>query len=142
MLLARACTRASAIPAWHLSALRWMSSAAGFGLTEEQHGIQQLAKEFGQEKLLPYAADWDEQKIFPTQVLKEAASLGFAGGDALRKENYCTCAVMGCHHWQVRYERATESAPGITLVCKPSWLQDCTCLSSMEDLAWAGLMAS
>lgn len=40
---------------------------------------QALAHDFAREQLMPHAAKWDEQKIFPVDVLKEAAKLGFAG---------------------------------------------------------------
>lgn len=48
-------------------------------LTAEQHLIQQTAADFAAEKLRPYAAEWDEKKYFPVDVIREAASLGFAG---------------------------------------------------------------
>jgi len=48
-------------------------------LTDEQKLIRQTAADFAAEKLRPYAAEWDETKHFPVDVIKEAASLGFAG---------------------------------------------------------------
>ena len=48
-------------------------------LTSEQKLIQQTAADFAAEKLRPYAAEWDEKKHFPVDVIREAASLGFAG---------------------------------------------------------------
>jgi alkylation response protein AidB-like acyl-CoA dehydrogenase len=41
--------------------------------------MQALAHDFAREQMLPHAAKWDEQKIFPVEVMKEAAKLGFAG---------------------------------------------------------------
>ena len=34
---------------------------------------------FADGRLAPYAADWDEEEIFPVEALREAAALGFAG---------------------------------------------------------------
>ena len=50
-----------------------------FELTEDQQAIQDLAREFAAGELAPHAARWDEEKHFPTEVLKAAAGLGFAG---------------------------------------------------------------
>ena len=48
-------------------------------LTPEQILIRQTAADFAAEKLRPFAAEWDETKHFPVDVIREAASLGFAG---------------------------------------------------------------
>lgn len=61
-----------------------MTSAAGvrvvdFNLTEEQRAFQDTVRSFAQERMAPFAADWDEQSIFPVDTLREAASLGLAG---------------------------------------------------------------
>lgn len=50
-----------------------------FELTEDQALIQDAARRFAQDRLKPFAAEWDENKHFPVDVLKESASLGFAG---------------------------------------------------------------
>ncbi len=50
-----------------------------FELTDDQRAIQDTARAFAQDRLLPGAARWDEEKIFPEAELREAASLGFAG---------------------------------------------------------------
>ena len=48
-------------------------------LTSEQILIRQTAADFAAEKLRPHAAEWDEKKHFPVDVIREAAGLGFAG---------------------------------------------------------------
>jgi alkylation response protein AidB-like acyl-CoA dehydrogenase len=48
-------------------------------LNEEQIAIQDMARGFAAEKLAPYAMQWDEEKHFPVETLKEMAALGFAG---------------------------------------------------------------
>lgn len=49
-----------------------------FHLTEEQRLIQDTARQFAREHMLPKAQDWDENKIFPKDVMRQAAELGFA----------------------------------------------------------------
>jgi alkylation response protein AidB-like acyl-CoA dehydrogenase len=50
-----------------------------FELDEAQRAVQDLARQFATERLLPEAPRWDEEKIFPRDVLKAAAEIGFAG---------------------------------------------------------------
>ncbi|MEQ8405311.1 MAG: isobutyryl-CoA dehydrogenase [Oceanicaulis sp.] len=50
-----------------------------FELTEDQALIQDMARRFAEDRLKPNAAKWDEEKIFPVDVMREAAELGFAG---------------------------------------------------------------
>ena len=49
-----------------------------FDLTDDQREIQELARRFTADRLTPNAAEWDEKHIFPRDVIKEAADLGFA----------------------------------------------------------------
>ncbi|MCH8861688.1 MAG: acyl-CoA dehydrogenase family protein [Proteobacteria bacterium] len=48
-----------------------------FKLSDDQRAFQEMARKFAAEKLAPNAAHWDEEKIFPKDVLREAAKLGF-----------------------------------------------------------------
>ena len=48
-------------------------------LTEEQVMIQDMAKRFAADRLAPHTSDWDEQKHFPVDVIRDTAELGFAG---------------------------------------------------------------
>ncbi len=48
-------------------------------LTEEQRAIQDMALDFAMAEMAPHAMRWDAEKIFPTDVLRELAKLGFAG---------------------------------------------------------------
>jgi len=47
------------------------------GLTEEQKEMQSLAKDFAMKELFPNMSTWDQQEIFPVDVLRNAAALGF-----------------------------------------------------------------
>ena len=49
-----------------------------FDLTDDQREIQDLARRFTADRITPTAAEWDEKHIFPRDVIKEAADLGFA----------------------------------------------------------------
>ena len=48
-------------------------------LTEEQRAIQDMALDFAMAEMAPHAMRWDAEKIFPTDVLRKLAKLGFAG---------------------------------------------------------------
>jgi alkylation response protein AidB-like acyl-CoA dehydrogenase len=50
-----------------------------FQLSEEQIAIQDMARSFATDEMLPYAEDWDENTIFPVDALRTAAGLGLAG---------------------------------------------------------------
>ncbi len=50
-----------------------------FELTEDQTLVQDAARRFAEERLKPNAAQWDEDKFFPLDVMKDSAELGFAG---------------------------------------------------------------
>lgn len=50
-----------------------------FLLDDDQRLIQETARQFAVERMAPFAAQWDEQEIFPVEHLREAAALGFAG---------------------------------------------------------------
>ncbi|MFN3958614.1 MAG: isobutyryl-CoA dehydrogenase [Parvularculaceae bacterium] len=50
-----------------------------FALSDEQRAIQEMARSFAAEELAPHAAEWDEQKHFPVDVIRKSAALGLAG---------------------------------------------------------------
>lgn len=50
-----------------------------FNLTEEQRMIQQAARDFAQQELLPGVIERDEHSTFPTEQVKKMAELGFLG---------------------------------------------------------------
>ena len=50
-----------------------------FELSDEQKAFQQTARDFADQEMAPEAARWDEDKIFPVDVLRRAAALGFGG---------------------------------------------------------------
>ncbi len=48
-------------------------------LTEEQSMIKDAARQYVQEKIAPYSAEWDRNKTFPEEALKGLGELGFYG---------------------------------------------------------------
>ncbi|KAF0852492.1 mitochondrial acyl-CoA dehydrogenase family member (isobutyryl-CoA dehydrogenase) [Andalucia godoyi] len=68
---------------------RWVPSRVGFRffssrlssnvLSDDQLQFQSVAAEFAQKEMLPYAAEWDEKKVFPEETLRNGARLGFGG---------------------------------------------------------------
>jgi alkylation response protein AidB-like acyl-CoA dehydrogenase len=50
-----------------------------FNLTEEQLMVQQAARDFAQNELLPGVIERDEKQIFPTEQIKKMGELGFMG---------------------------------------------------------------
>ncbi len=49
-----------------------------FNLSEEQLAIQEMARNFAEKEMAPYASEWDEKHIFPVETLRKAAALGLA----------------------------------------------------------------
>jgi len=48
-----------------------------FELTDDQLQIQEMARKFTADAILPFAAEWDEKHIFPKDTIRAAAELGF-----------------------------------------------------------------
>ena len=48
-------------------------------LSEDQQALRDLAAEFAMRELAPQAGAWDVGKIFPEEILRAAAALGFGG---------------------------------------------------------------
>ena len=64
-----------------------------FALDEDRIASRDMARAFADEKLAPRALEWDENKHFPVDVIREAAALGMGaiyaredvGGSALTR---------------------------------------------------------
>ena len=50
-----------------------------FELSEDQRAFQQTARDFARDRLLPNAGQWDMDRHFPADELREACGLGFGG---------------------------------------------------------------
>src|SRR5271165_7064514 len=49
-----------------------------FALTPDHIAVRDMAKSFADERIAPFALEWDEKEHFPVDVLREAAKLGMA----------------------------------------------------------------
>src|SRR4030088_375538 len=50
-----------------------------FDFSEEQRAIQDMARAFARDEMMPHAKEWDENSTFPVETLRKAAALGFGG---------------------------------------------------------------
>jgi len=50
-----------------------------FNLTEDQQMFADTAKQFAEAEFAPYAAKWDQEHIFPKEIIAKAGELGFCG---------------------------------------------------------------
>jgi len=58
-------------------------------LSEEETMIQDAARQYVQEKIAPFSAEWDRNKTFPKDALKGLGELGFYGMLVPEKWNGC-----------------------------------------------------
>ncbi len=52
---------------------------AQFELTEEQRAIREMAESFAATRVAPHALDWDRNRYFPVETIRETGPLGFGG---------------------------------------------------------------
>src|SRR5579872_5407441 len=50
-----------------------------FEFTPDQIQLRKTVREFAQQEIAPHVPEWDEQQIFPLDVIKHAGRLGFLG---------------------------------------------------------------
>jgi alkylation response protein AidB-like acyl-CoA dehydrogenase len=50
-----------------------------FALPEDQIALRDTARAFATDKIAPFALKWDEEKHFPVETIREAATLGMGG---------------------------------------------------------------
>ncbi len=50
-----------------------------FEMTEDQQAFAETARQFAEQELAPFAAQWDQEHIFPVETIKKAGELGFCG---------------------------------------------------------------
>jgi alkylation response protein AidB-like acyl-CoA dehydrogenase len=52
---------------------------ADFALDEDRMAIREMARAFADDKIAPHALDWDANKHFPVDVIRQTATLGMGG---------------------------------------------------------------
>ena len=50
-----------------------------FALNEDQIALRKQVREFAQAEIAPHVLDWDENQIFPVEVIKHCGELGYLG---------------------------------------------------------------
>ena len=50
-----------------------------FELNEDQRAIREMTEAFAAERVAPYALDWDRERYFPSNIIRETGQLGFGG---------------------------------------------------------------
>ena len=55
------------------------ATASQFELNADQRAIQEMTAAFAAEQVAPYALDWDKERFFPSNVIRETGALGFGG---------------------------------------------------------------
>src|SRR6202011_2492127 len=50
-----------------------------FDFTPEQIQLRKSVREFAEQEIRPHVLQWDEEEIFPLDVIKKAGQLGFLG---------------------------------------------------------------
>lgn len=55
------------------------ATSGQFELNEDQRAIQEMAQGFAADRVAPNALDWDRDKVFPDQTIRETGPLGMGG---------------------------------------------------------------
>ena len=55
------------------------TSLSQFELNEDQRAIQDMARAFAADRVAPHALDWDRNRHFPDDVIRQTGPLGFGG---------------------------------------------------------------
>jgi alkylation response protein AidB-like acyl-CoA dehydrogenase len=50
-----------------------------FELNEEQRAIREMAETFAADRVAPHALEWDRERHFPAEIIRETGPLGFGG---------------------------------------------------------------
>jgi alkylation response protein AidB-like acyl-CoA dehydrogenase len=55
------------------------TTAGQFELTDDQRAIREMTDGFARDRVAPYALDWDKNRYFPANVIRETGPLGLGG---------------------------------------------------------------
>jgi len=58
-----------------------------FSLSEEHRMLQQAVREFAEKEIMPYGKEYDEKKVYPWEIYRKAARLGFIGASIPEEYN-------------------------------------------------------
>jgi alkylation response protein AidB-like acyl-CoA dehydrogenase len=96
-----------------------------FSLNEDQTAIQDMARAFTNDRITPHAAQWDEDKYWPTDVAKAAGELGF--GSIYVSEDGGGCALSRVESVLI-FEQLSQGCPStaamISIHNMAAWMID------------------
>jgi alkylation response protein AidB-like acyl-CoA dehydrogenase len=82
-----------------------------FALPPEQIAIRDMARDFAAARIAPHALDWDRDKHFPAETLREAAGLGM-GGIFVRED--CGGSGLGRLEAALIFEALATACPTVS----------------------------
>src|SRR3982074_400354 len=84
-----------------------------FDFTPEQIQLRKSVREFAETEIKPHVLEWDEEQIFPLEVIKKAGQLGFLGAifpEDLRR------AGLGYIDYAIIIEELSRVDPAVGLI--------------------------
>lgn len=97
-----------------------------FNLNEDQRAIVDMAKSFTSDVLVPNAAHWDEEKIWPTEIVKSVGELGF--GSIYVSEDMGGCGLSRVESVLI-FEQLSMGCPSTAAMFSihnmAAWMIDC-----------------
>jgi alkylation response protein AidB-like acyl-CoA dehydrogenase len=96
-----------------------------FNLTDDQKQLQEIARSFAVKEMAPQAARWDQEKVFPVEVLRQLGQLGFMaiytqpehGGSGLTRSD-------GAIVFEELAAACTSTAAYVTIHNMVTWMVD------------------
>ena len=82
-----------------------------FDIGEEQRAVYEMARAFGADHIAPHALEWDAEKHFPLNVMREAAGLGMAAITVPEEQGG---AGLGRLEQALIFEALAESCPTVS----------------------------
>lgn len=97
-----------------------------FNLNEDQRAIVDMAKSFASDVLAPNAAHWDEEKIWPSEIVKTVGELGF--GSIYVSEDMGGCGLSRVESVLI-FEQLSMGCPSTAAMFSihnmAAWMIDC-----------------
>ena len=97
-----------------------------FNLNEDQRAIVDMAKSFASDVLVPNAAEWDEKKTWPSDIVKSVGELGF--GSIYVSEDMGGCGLSRVESVLI-FEQLSMGCPSTAAMFSihnmAAWMIDC-----------------
>ena len=103
-----------------------MPTAGQFDLNEDQRAIQEMAEAFAADRVAPNALDWDRNRHFPADVIRETGPLGLRRH--LCRATMSAAPALGRLDAVLIFEALSRACPGfasfISIHNMASWMID------------------